>query len=106
MRCHFSVSYRYSVHTFYRLPVDHNNNEPFWTRMHEMDLEALVTSSGFAPGTYFETVMQAKVDRKLFPAPQGSGAGAAKQEDYGRTPMWTAFGASKPALGTLPEGTK
>ena len=74
----------------------YNNNEPFWTRMHEADLDALVTASGFAPGAYFETTMQAKVDRTLFPAPLGSGTHNS-QEDYGRTPTWTAFGASKPA---------
>jgi ubiquinone/menaquinone biosynthesis C-methylase UbiE len=73
----------------------YNNNEPFWTRMHEADLAALMTQSGFPAGAYFETTMQAKVDRELFPAPVGSdGAG---QEDYGRTPTWTAFGATKPA---------
>jgi SAM-dependent methyltransferase len=71
----------------------YNNNEPFWTRMHDMDLPALVQRSGFAPGAYFETLMQAKVDRSLFPAPAGSQAGS--QEDYGRTPQWTAFGATK-----------
>ena len=73
----------------------YNNNEPFWTRMHEADLDALITRSGFAKGAYFETTMQAKVDRALFPSPVGSEAGP--QEDYGRTPTWTAFGASKPA---------
>jgi SAM-dependent methyltransferase len=75
----------------------YNNNEPFWTRMHEWDLDQLVTDSGFPQGAYFETVMQAKVDRTLFPAPAGAGDGAAAQEDYGRTPTWTAFGAMKPA---------
>lgn len=76
----------------------YNNNEPFWTRMHEWDLDALVTASGFPKGAYFETTMQAKVDRTLFPAPAGSGSGGANaQEDYGRTPTWTAFGAHKPA---------
>jgi ubiquinone/menaquinone biosynthesis C-methylase UbiE len=74
----------------------YNNNEPFWTRMHEANLDALVTASGFPPGAYFETTMQAKVDRTLFPAPVGS-SGGATQEDYGRTPTWTAFGAEKPA---------
>jgi len=72
----------------------YNNNEPFWTRMHEADLDALLTRSGFPPGAYFETTMQAKVDRTLFPATAGSESG--KQEDYGRTPTWTAFGAVKP----------
>ena len=80
----------------------YNNNEPFWTRMHEVDLAALVTDSGFPPGAYFETTMQAKVDRTLFPAPLGSagsgGGSTPAQEDFGRTPTWTAFGASKPEL--------
>ncbi len=72
----------------------YNNNEPFWTAMHEFDLDALMVQSGFPVGAYFETSMQAKVDRRLFPAPTGSEAGS--QEDYGRTPRWTAFGARKP----------
>jgi ubiquinone/menaquinone biosynthesis C-methylase UbiE len=71
----------------------YNNNEPFWTRMHEVDLDALMTQSGFPSGAYFETTMQAKVDRTLFPVPAGSEAGS--HEDYGRTPKWTAFGAIK-----------
>jgi SAM-dependent methyltransferase len=73
----------------------YNNNEPFWTRMHEVNLDALVTEAGFPRGAYFETTMRAKTDRDLFPAPTGSAPGS--QEDYGRSPMWTAFGASKPA---------
>ncbi len=79
----------------------YNNNEPFWTRMHEADLRALMAKSGFAADAYFETTMQAKVDRELFPAALGSEAAdgsGASQEDYGRTPTWTAFGATKPAV--------
>jgi ubiquinone/menaquinone biosynthesis C-methylase UbiE len=76
----------------------YNNNEPFWTRMHEADLPALLAKSGFPEGAYFETTMQAKVDRALFPAPVGSGGSG--QEDYGRTPTWTAFGANKPKVQT------
>jgi ubiquinone/menaquinone biosynthesis C-methylase UbiE len=72
----------------------YNNNEPFWTRMHDIDLPALVQRCGFPAGSYFETVMQAKTDRALFPAPSGS-ASVGSQEDYGRSPMWTAFGAAK-----------
>jgi ubiquinone/menaquinone biosynthesis C-methylase UbiE len=72
----------------------YNNNEPFWTRMHELDLDKMLTASGFTQGAYFETLMQAKVDRTLFPVPAGEAAGS--QEDYGRTPRWTAFGAVKP----------
>jgi ubiquinone/menaquinone biosynthesis C-methylase UbiE len=74
----------------------YNNNEPFWTRMHEADLAQLLASSGFPEDAYFETTMQAKVDRTLFPAPIGSDASS--QEDYGRTPTWTAFGAAKPGV--------
>ncbi len=74
----------------------YNNNEPFWTRMHDIDLAELVARCGFPPGAYFETTMQAKVDRTLFPAPSGAEAGS--QEDYGRSPTWTAFGAAKPAV--------
>ena len=37
--------------------------------MHEVDLSAFMTQSGFPLGAYFETLMQAKVDRKRFPAP-------------------------------------
>lgn len=77
----------------------YNNNEPYWTRMHELDLRELITQAGFDADAYFETTMQAKVDRELFPAPLGTdGAGA--QEDYGRTPMWTAFGAAKAPVAT------
>lgn len=71
----------------------YNNNEPFWTAMHEIDLDALMVQSGFPVDAYFETTMQAKVDRRLFPAPVGTDAGS--QEDYGRSPRWTAFGAQK-----------
>ena len=74
----------------------YNNNEPFWTRMHEADLDALITKSGFPAGSYFETTMQAKVDRTLFPAAGGTEGG--KLEDYGRSPRWTAFGAAKPGV--------
>jgi SAM-dependent methyltransferase len=85
----------------------YNNNEPFWTRMHEADLDALLRGAGFPAGSYFETTMQAKVDRALFPAPTGQGTasdagGGRAQEDYGRSPVWTAFGAQKPQREETP----
>ena len=71
--------------------------------MHEVDLSAFMTQSGFPLGAYFETLMQAKVDRNLFPAPSGTGQDSqGSQEDYGRTPQWTAFGAIKPSAQVLP----
>lgn len=68
----------------------YNNNEPFWTVMHDLDLRQVVADAGFDPARYFETTMAALVDRNIFPqAGQG-------QQDYGRTAAWTAFGTSKP----------
>ncbi|GIX32766.1 MAG: hypothetical protein KatS3mg125_0722 [Lysobacterales bacterium] len=65
------------------------NNEPFWSVMHELDLKRMLLEAGFRGEDYFETTIRALVDRELFPeAGQG-------QEDYGRTPMWIAFGAWK-----------
>lgn len=71
----------------------YNNNEPFWTVMHDLDLRQVLARAGFAPERYFETTMAAKVDRSIFPQ---AGEG---QQDYGRTAAWTAFGTSKPAQG-------
>ncbi len=67
----------------------YNNNEPFWSEMHDYDLKAKMTEAGFDPATYFETKMRGVVDRAIFPEAGGG------SEDYGRAPMWTAFGASK-----------
>ncbi|MCA1857375.1 class I SAM-dependent methyltransferase [Massilia oculi] len=69
----------------------YNNNEPFWTVMHDLDLRQVLANAGFAPERYFETTMAALVDRSIFPQ---AGEG---QQDYGRTAAWTAFGTSKPS---------
>lgn len=67
----------------------YNNNEPFWTVMHDLDLRDVLAKAGFDPGSYFETSMAALVDRDIFPQ---AGEG---QQDYGRTAAWTAFGTTK-----------
>lgn len=67
----------------------YNNNEPFWTVMHDLDLRAVLADAGFDPARYFETSMAALVDRSIFPQ---AGEG---EQDYGRTAAWTAFGTSK-----------
>lgn len=68
------------------------NNEPFWTTMHDIDLVRATEDAGFAPGSYFETAVEAQLDPDLFPAePATDGA----EEDYGRKPAWTCFGAWK-----------
>lgn len=69
----------------------YNNNEPFWSVMHDYDLEELMAAAGFKPEEYFETRIRAWVDGELF---QAAGDG---EEDFGRAAMWTVFGAWKEA---------
>lgn len=71
----------------------YNNNEPFWTVMHDLDLRQVLAKAGFDPARYFETSMAALVDRSVFPQ---AGEG---QQDYGRSAAWTAFGTSKQIHG-------
>jgi ubiquinone/menaquinone biosynthesis C-methylase UbiE len=66
-----------------------NNNEPFWTTMHEMDLRKLARDAGFADEKMIETGMAAVVDESLFPKPK------ARAEDYGRNAAWYVFGGVK-----------
>jgi ubiquinone/menaquinone biosynthesis C-methylase UbiE len=67
----------------------YNNNEPFWSVMHDYDLKTMMAAAGFDPDRYFEMKVKGVVDRSIFPE-AGNGA-----EDYGRAPLWTAFGAWK-----------
>jgi ubiquinone/menaquinone biosynthesis C-methylase UbiE len=69
------------------------NNEPFWTKMHEIDLDAFMVKSGFAQETLFHGGVAAVVDPKVFP----EAAKDSKQEDYGRKAAWHVVGARKPA---------
>jgi SAM-dependent methyltransferase len=67
----------------------YNNNEPFWTTMHDLDLRELAMRNGAAANECFETGLAAVVDASLFPpAP-------AQAEDYGRKAAWYAFGVAK-----------
>ena len=65
------------------------NNEPFWTRMHEMDLDTLMANAGFSPNKVFVSGAQAVVDEAIF------GKQKVDVEDYGRKASWHAFGARK-----------
>ena len=67
----------------------YNNNEPFWSVMHEYDLRKMMTAAGFDEGRYFETTVAGVVDRSIFPEASNDG------EDYGRAALWTMFGAWK-----------
>lgn len=72
-----------------------NNNEPFWSAMHALDLKTIMQDAGFAPDELFVTGVRAVVDTDIFPS-----AGDGKEEDHGRAAVWHAYGAWK---GSKPE---
>jgi SAM-dependent methyltransferase len=66
-----------------------NNNEPFWSAMHALDLKELMAASGLSKDSLFVTGVKAVVDRDVFPEQGGDG------EDHGRAAVWNAYGAWK-----------
>ncbi|MEO9599467.1 class I SAM-dependent methyltransferase [Parasphingorhabdus sp.] len=67
-----------------------NNNEPFWSSMHSLDMKGQMVAAGFGREELFETGVRAVVDREIFPeAPTG------EDEDHGRAAYWHAYGAWK-----------
>lgn len=68
-----------------------NNNEPFWSAMHALDVEAIMVEAGFPPDSLFTTGVRAVVDTSIFPVSR-----ADEKEDHGRTAVWHAYGAWKP----------
>lgn len=68
-----------------------NNNEPFWTAMHGVELDDVMEDAGFPRDAQFVAGLRAVVDPSIFP-PSPAGA----QEDYGRAAVWNAYGAWKP----------
>jgi ubiquinone/menaquinone biosynthesis C-methylase UbiE len=68
-----------------------NNNEPFWSAMHALDLKELMVASGLPRESLFVTGVKAVVDREVFPEQGGDG------EDHGRAAVWNAYGAWKAA---------
>jgi len=69
-----------------------NNNEPFWSAMHALDLKQEMVKAGFSEDDLFTTGVTAVVDEAIFPKAR-SGAG----EDHGRAAAWHAYGAWKRA---------
>jgi ubiquinone/menaquinone biosynthesis C-methylase UbiE len=67
-----------------------NNNEPFWSAMHALDLKTIMQDAGFAADDLFVTGVRAVVDTDIFPS-----AGEEKEEDHGRAAVWHAYGAWK-----------
>ncbi len=64
------------------------NNEPFWSRLHEMDLDGHMVAAGFAADRLIHGNVTAVVDRDLFPD-----AADDDTEDYGRKAAWHVHGA-------------
>jgi len=67
------------------------NNEPYWGPMHELDLTQSLNEAGFNGADMFETGVVSLVDEKIFGKREAGDAG----EDYGRAPVWNAFGLWK-----------
>jgi SAM-dependent methyltransferase len=68
------------------------NNEPFWSRLHEMDLDAAMVTAGFPAESLMHGGVTAVVDRDLFPD-----AADDETEDFGRKAAWRVIGAKLPA---------
>ncbi len=66
------------------------NNEPFWSTMHELDIEGFMVEAGFARSAILHDGVTAVVDKDVFPdAADDDG------EDYGRKAAWHVIGARK-----------
>ena len=68
------------------------NNEPFWSRLHEMDLDAHMIDAGFCEDELIHGGVTGVVDKRLFPD-----AAQDKTEDYGRKAAWHVIGARRTA---------
>ncbi len=66
-----------------------NNNEPYWSKMHDIDPAELMASSGFRKEDFMQ--IGAKAENDLDDGTQK----ADEPEDHGRSPIWNVFGAVK-----------
>jgi SAM-dependent methyltransferase len=66
------------------------NNEPFWSRLHEIDLDARMIEAGFAKEALIHDGVTAIVDKTVFPD-----AADDETEDFGRKAAWHVIGARK-----------
>jgi SAM-dependent methyltransferase len=66
------------------------NNEPFWSTMHGLDMNRLLTEAGFAADRLIHGGVTAVVDRAVFPdAADDTG------EDFGRKAAWHVIGGRR-----------
>jgi ubiquinone/menaquinone biosynthesis C-methylase UbiE len=68
------------------------NNEPFWTKMHEVDLDAWMHNAGFSSNELIHDGVAGIVDKDVFPD-----AADDDSEDFGRKAAWHVIGARKVA---------
>ncbi len=66
------------------------NNEPFWSQLHGIDLQAFLEKAGFDRGKLIHSGATAVVDKDVFPD-----AADDDSEDYGRKAAWEVIGARK-----------
>ncbi len=64
------------------------NNEPFWSTLHGIDLDALMEEVGFTHENFVHSHVTAVVDKDIFPD-----AADDEAEDYGRKASWRLVGA-------------
>ncbi len=64
------------------------NNEPFWSTLHELDLDAMLIEAGFAREELAHGRVVAVVDKDVFPD-----AADEDGEDFGRKAAWRLIGA-------------
>jgi SAM-dependent methyltransferase len=69
----------------------YNNNEPFWTTLHDTHMPTLLGELGFRGDQPFETEIHAIVEDEM---PKVAG----EVEDFGRGGMWYAFGSERPPV--------
>ncbi len=66
------------------------NNEPFWSKMHEVDLDAWLQEAGFSSNELIHAGVSAWADKDLFPEADNE-----EEEDFGRKAAWHVVGAKK-----------
>ena len=67
------------------------NAEPFWSKMHELDLDEAMEEAGFARDWLVHGGVFGVVDTEIFPD-----AAEDTTEDYGRKAAWHVIGAIVP----------
>jgi SAM-dependent methyltransferase len=65
------------------------NNEPFWTGMHDLDIDQLMADAGFDRAKMFQDRAVGVLDEAIFGKQKDTG------EDFGRKAAWHLFGVTK-----------